>query len=503
VIEWSSAKGRLEGRMRIGFMSQVSPDGHYVVTRVNGLDSDRGPEAKGPDYYVANFTNYRFLQVFYPTRGFLAWYSRASGRLQPLAGADDPRYVQTSAFWSPDGRYLVFGRAEARDPYPEGAPLARFANDPNERQIQFSLYRIPFNAGRGGVAEAVRGASNNGYSNNFPKVTPDGRWIVYVRCRNGQLMRPDSELFIVPAEGGEPRRMNCNLPVMNSWHSFSPNGRWMVFSSKSWSPYTRMFLTHIDENGVDTPPIAIDNATEANRAVNIPEFVNTAPDGIRRIDVPAVDVYKAVDRATDLMMAGRYADAAVEWRQVVAVNRKDANAQLNLGLALAQTGHLEEAIAHYRRASELRRDFVQAETSLGSALAMTGRFDEAIGVLRKAVASNPNYASAYNNLGLALLQTGRVEEAIPQLQRATELTPPMSSAFSNLGSALAMRGRSEEARRAFQRAVELDPRNARAHFNLGLVLNELGRRAEAEREWTETLRLEPGYQPARDALKRP
>jgi len=45
---------------------------------------------------------------------------------------------------------------------------------------------------------------------------------------------------------------------MNSWHSFSPNGRWLVFSSKSRSPYTQMFLTHIDAEGRDSPAILID-----------------------------------------------------------------------------------------------------------------------------------------------------------------------------------------------------------------------------------------------------
>ena len=70
---------------------------------------------------------------------------------------------------------------------------------------------------------------------------------------------------------------------MNSWHSFSPNGRWLVFSSKSRSPYTQMFLTHIDAEGRDSPAILIENSTAANRAVNIPEFVNIAPNGIERI----------------------------------------------------------------------------------------------------------------------------------------------------------------------------------------------------------------------------
>ena len=48
--------------------------------------------------------------------------------------------------------------------------------------------------------------------------------------------------------------------------AISPNGRWMVFSSKSRGPYTRMFLTHLDENGQDSPAILIDNPTAANVA---------------------------------------------------------------------------------------------------------------------------------------------------------------------------------------------------------------------------------------------
>jgi Tol biopolymer transport system component len=166
------------------------------------------------------------------------------------------------------------------------------ANDPNETQIQYDLYRIPFNDGKGGTPERIVGASQNGMSNNFPKVSPDGRWIVFVQCHNGQLMRPDSLLYIVPFNGGVARRLRANTSLMNSWHSFSPNGRWLVFSSKSRSPYTQMYLTHIDADGNSSPAILIDNATAANRAVNIPEFANTAGDGIEDIEVHVADLPK-------------------------------------------------------------------------------------------------------------------------------------------------------------------------------------------------------------------
>ena len=168
VIEWSSFRGKLGSKIRVGFMSQVSPDGQYVVTMINATEA--GPQPAVPatngnlklgkeleaNYYVANFKEYSFLQVFFPTRGILAWYSRKTGRLQPLPGADDQRYVQTNAVWSPDGKYLVFARAAAKPPYPEDGTLAEFANDPKETQIRYDLYRIPFNGGQGGRARTDR-----------------------------------------------------------------------------------------------------------------------------------------------------------------------------------------------------------------------------------------------------------------------------------------------------------------------------------------------------------
>ena len=93
-------------------MSQVSPDGRYVLTMVT-----KATVLRRTNYYVANFKDYRFLQVFYPTRGVLDWYDRATGERHPLPGADDPNFVQTNGVWSPDGKYIVFARAEAKEPY--------------------------------------------------------------------------------------------------------------------------------------------------------------------------------------------------------------------------------------------------------------------------------------------------------------------------------------------------------------------------------------------------
>jgi tetratricopeptide (TPR) repeat protein len=416
VISWSSFRDGPVATSRVGFMSQVSPDGRYVLTMLRGLDKELART-----YYVVNFKDYDFLQVFYPTRGILAWYDRATGQRKPLPGADDPHYVQTDGVWSPDGKYVVLARAEAQEPYPVGGKLPEHANDPEETAIQYDLYRVPFNDGKGGQPVPVAGASRNGMSNTFPKVSPDGRWIVFVKCRNGQLMRPDSQLYIVPAEGGVARRMRCNTSLMNSWHSFSPNGRWLVFSSKSRSPYTQMFLTHIDEDGNDSPAILIDNSTAANRAVNLPEFVNIPPDGMMKIDVPAAESYRLFDLASDLTSKGQFEEGIAEWKKVLELDPRNAKAHNNLGGVLVLQGNLTEGMAHLQQALEIDPDYSEAQSNFGIALLQARKLDEAMTHLQRSLELNPAYSKLYESIlssvdwpANATAQTGlRLEDGGP------------------------------------------------------------------------------------------
>jgi hypothetical protein len=386
VFTWNDFTGKPPGHRTIGFMAQISPDSRHALVTLN------------EEMFVANFKDYRFLQVFYPTRGILAYRVRASGQIHSLPGADNPSFVQTDGVWTPDAQTVVFARAAARDAYPAGRPLPLYAGDPREPPIQYSLYRVPFNNGKGGRAQPIAGAADNGWSNSFPRVSPDGRWIVYVRSKNGQLMRPDGKLTIVPAAGGTPRLMRCNTDRMNSWHSFSPNGRWMVFSSKSRSPYTQMFLTHLDQDGNDTPPVLIENATAANRAVNLPEFVNVAPGGLEQLLVPAADFYRLVDSAYKLSRAGRQAEAAVQWRQALDLKPEDAKTHNNLGGSLAALGDFEQAERHWRRALEINADFTEARNNLGVALFEKGRYKEAIAQFRRILADHPGVKEALANL---------------------------------------------------------------------------------------------------------
>ncbi|MBN2000976.1 PD40 domain-containing protein, partial [candidate division KSB1 bacterium] len=272
----------------LGLLSRISPDGNFILSSVH----DRSVFIDQNDPY--------FSQLFFPVRGILAFYDVKKQKFFNLPGADDPEFVQSNGVWSPDGQTIIFARAHAPElntPIKYIGPTLssmetalvlgtrRFMDiNADLKPFLFDLYKIPFNDGKGGSAELLQGASNNGKSNFFAKYSPDGKWIVFTQAPSYMLNQRGSELYIMPANDGPPRRMNCNTSRMNSWHSWSPNSKWLVFSSKELGPYTQLFLTHIDEKGYSTPPVWLRNFTSNDRAVNIPEFVNIKSGARRTID---------------------------------------------------------------------------------------------------------------------------------------------------------------------------------------------------------------------------
>ncbi len=394
IISWSDAD-RGGDTLTFGLLSQVSPDGRTVVSTIR----DRS-------IFVGIEENLAYSQLFFPIKGILAYYDRASASFAPLPGADDPTYVQSNPTWSPDGKTLLFARAVAQ--HLQQAENEKSAVLPRHlaaefldgrRGFKYDLYKLPFNRGKGGVAVPLAGASHNGMSNYFAKVTPDGKWVVFAQAANFMLLQPDSQLYIVPFAGGTARRMTCNTEAMNSWHSFSPNGRWMVFSSKARGALTQLWLTHLDEEGQDTPPVLLEHLSTPELAANIPEFVSLASSGLREL----------VDRFSD---GGNY--------------------HYRVGKNLIRYGDLVGALAVLDRAAITQPDNVEVLLERGALRFRMRQTELSLRDFATAAAKFPDDYRGPYNLGLAREALGELADARQALTRAAALNPRNAEAWRKL-----------------------------------------------------------------------
>ncbi|HUT47077.1 MAG TPA: tetratricopeptide repeat protein [Sedimentisphaerales bacterium] len=491
IITWSDYK-RDDEQETFGLLSQVSPDGRVAVSTVK----DKSVFVPRPDL--------AFSQLFFPFKGILAVYDRQTRIFQSLPGADDPQYVQSNPAWSPDGKYIVFARAKAYD-LKRTSSSGKVLLSPEDckefleegKPFLFDLYRIPFNDGKGGTPEPIQGASNNGMSNYFAKYSPDGKWIVFCKAKSYMLLQPDSELYIIPAEGGTASKLRANTSRMNSWHSFSPNGKWLVFSSKANSAYTQLFLTHIDDEGRSTPAVLLSHFTAPDRAANIPEFVNAGPAAIKKISEQFVDDYSLVRAANELLKADDFDGAEQKCREALELNKNNAQAHYTLACSLEPKGMLDEATSHLYEAVRLDPNYADAHYNLGQAMFRMSKPDEAIKHLSLVVQLEPDHVKARNSLGAILLTKGMVEEAEPHLSAAVSLDPNNVDAQYNLSQAMFRLGKADEAIEHLLEVVRLRPDDADAHYKLGMALASQGKPEDAIRHWSQAVQFKPDFIEAR------
>ncbi len=458
IITWDDYR-REDGQQTFGLLSQISPDGRYVISTVK----DRSVFVPKPDL--------AFSQLFFPLKGILAVYDREAKRFFSLPGADDPAYVQSNPAWSPDGQWIVFARnraAQLEKPANTGSILLT----PEEceeflkrgKAFKYDLYRVPFNGGKGGQAEPLRGASANGRSNYFPKFSPDGRWIIFCEASNYMLLQPDSQLYIIPAGGGEARRLGCNLGRMNSWHTWSPDGRWLVFSSKAHSDYTQLYLSRIDEGGQASPPVWLEHMVAPGRAANIPEFVALAPDAIVKVREQFLDDYSFTRAGNEFFRAGDTAGAIERYTTALSMNPNNATAHQRLGFLLYRVKHEQaKGMEHTRAAVRLEPHNPFARFDLGAALVEQGDLTNALVHLAEAVRLLPNgYDRQYNAvemnslLALTASRLGHYDECVHALETVLRLAPDHPRANYLMAMTRARLGETQTALPFFDHAIHAD-----------------------------------------------
>jgi protein O-GlcNAc transferase len=147
---------------------------------------------------------------------------------------------------------------------------------------------------------------------------------------------------------------------------------------------------------------------------------------------------------------------------------------IQIGLAHHQAGRIAEAASAYRQVLTAEPDNFDALHLLGVAAHQSGDHAEAVELIEKALDLDPSSTAALNNLGEARRALDDADGARACFQEALRLQPDYFDAINNLGNLAQAQGRLDEALRSFERAARLSPGHAGVHHNLGLTRHRLG-----------------------------
>lgn len=165
----------------------------------------------------------------------------------PAVAAPDRN--ETWPTWSPDGRYLYFSSAAPQ-------PVEKL------RLLRYDMMRASFDiqTGQWGQPELVISVAETGLSACQPKISPDGRFLLVTMCSNGgfPIFKPDSDLYAMDLATHGLRRLEINSDQADTWHSWSSNSRWLVFSSKRIDGLlARPHFSYVDEHGEFHKPFVL------------------------------------------------------------------------------------------------------------------------------------------------------------------------------------------------------------------------------------------------------
>ncbi|NDV60173.1 PD40 domain-containing protein [Bacteroides sp. 519] len=179
---------------------------------------------------------------------------------------------ETFPEWSPTGDYLYFCSA-------------RFTNMPaNYENIKYDLLRGAFNTETATVSaiDTLVSSAVTNKSVSMPRVSPDGRYVLFCMADYGTfpIWHKENDLYTLDLQTGDITNLTeVNSEDSDSYHSWSSNGRWIVFASRRMDGrYTRPYIAYFDEKGRAHKPFVVPQSNPGHydlllKSYNIPEFM--------------------------------------------------------------------------------------------------------------------------------------------------------------------------------------------------------------------------------------
>ena len=183
---------------------------------------------------------------------------------------NDSNNLESFPTWSPDGKTLYYCDAHfeyaANDTTSkEKQVIARFS------EIKYNIMRRSFNPQTHtfGEPEMVFDAAALGKSATLPRVSPDGRYLVFALGNFGcfHVWHPEADIYLIDLQ--QPDSIHClkglNSKQSESYPSFSSNGRWiMTDSRREDGNYTRPYISYF-------PPVKPGEKPVCRKAFSIPQ----------------------------------------------------------------------------------------------------------------------------------------------------------------------------------------------------------------------------------------
>ena len=184
-------------------------------------------------------------------------------------------------WWAPDGKTLYYVSANY---YPRPDMIRDRDIIDRYKEFKYDLYKKSFDpeTKHFGPRELVYAASQEGKSVTLPRVSPDGRYLLMTIGDYGvfHIWHRSSDLLLMDLQDGSMRKLHeVNSPNTESFHNWSSNGRWILFSSRrDDGSYTRLYLAYFDRNGHGHKPFIIPQKTpdyyqNFYKSYNIPELM--------------------------------------------------------------------------------------------------------------------------------------------------------------------------------------------------------------------------------------
>ncbi len=214
----------------------------------------------------------------------LVLYDLAENEIGPIPVDPGKEFMDTYPEWSPDGQTLYFCRA------------AQIGPSYDYRDTKYNLCRVDFNpeSKKFGSPEIIFDAASHGKSVSFPRVSPDGETLVFTYHDYGcfSIWHKEADLYSINLNDLSVENLESNSEFTESYHSWSSNGRWLVFSSKRGDGLSaRPYISYVDANGKTRKPFVLPQEdprfySSFIKTFNIPELaqseVSFTPGKIRR-----------------------------------------------------------------------------------------------------------------------------------------------------------------------------------------------------------------------------